>query len=206
MFFSWQWQRPKKASYWPKQIRVKGLSTRTPYLKALQLHGKDIDVYVVVQSLSCVQLFVTLWTAARQPSLFFIIFWSLLKLMFIESLMPSNHLILWCLCVLTLPSIFPSIKVFSNSWLFASGDLSTGASISASVLPMNIQGWFPLGLTGLISLLSKGLFSSTTVWKYKFFGAQPSLWSNSHIRTFNTGKYQSFDFTDLCQQSNVSTF
>ena len=161
MFFSWQWQRPKKASYWPKQIRVKGLSTRTPYLKALQLHGKDIDVYVVVQSLSCVQLFVTLWTAARQPSLFFIIFWSLLKLMFIESLMPSNHLILWCLCVLTLPSIFPSIKVFSNSWLFASGDLSTGASISASVLPMSIHGWFPLGsilLETKIEILNRRMY------------------------------------------------
>ena len=70
------------------------------------------------------------------------------------------------------------------SWLFASGGQSIGASASASVLPMNIQDWFPLGLTGWISLLSKGLprvFSSTTVWKHQFFGAQPSLWSNSHI-------------------------
>ena len=100
---------------------------------------------------------------------------------------------------------FPASR-FSNCGLFASGDLSIRASVSAWVLPMNIQGWFPLGLTGLISLLSKGLFSSTTVWKYKFFGAQPSLWSNSHIRTFNTGKYHSFDFMDLCQQSNVSVF
>ena len=100
---------------------------------------------------------------------------------------------------------FPASR-FSNSGLFASGDLSIGASVPASVLPMNIQGWFPLGLTGLISLLSKGLFSSTTVSKYKFFGAQLSLWSNSHIRTFNTGKYHSFDFMDLCQQSNVSAF
>ena len=100
---------------------------------------------------------------------------------------------------------FPASR-FSNSGLFASGDLSIGASVPASDLPMNIQGWFPLGLTGLISLLFKGLFSSTTVWKYKFFGAQPSLWSNSHIRTFNTGKYHSFDFMNLCQQSNVSAF
>ena len=65
--------------------------------------------------------------------------------------------------------------------------LRTGASASASVLPMNIQGWFPLGLTGLISLQSKGLsrvFSSTTVSKHQFFGAQPSLWFNSHIHTW----------------------
>ena len=65
---------------------------------------------------------------------------------------------------------------FSKSWLFASGGQSIGAS--ASVLPLNIQGWIPLGLTGLISLMPKGLsrvFSSTTVWKHQFFGAQPSL-------------------------------
>ena len=68
------------------------------------------------------------------------------------------------------------------SWLFASGGQSIGASASASVLPMSIQGWFHLGLTGLISLLSKGLsrvFSSTTVQKHQFFIAQPSLWSSS---------------------------
>ena len=73
------------------------------------------------------------------------------------------------------------------SRLFASGGQSTGASVSASVLPMNIQGWFPLGLTGLISLLSTGLwriFSSTTIRKHQFFRTQPSLWSNSHIHTW----------------------
>ena len=72
------------------------------------------------------------------------------------------------------------------SQLFTSGGQSIGASPSASVLPLNIQGQFPLGLTGLISLLSKGLsrvFSSTTVQKHQFSGAQPSLWSNSHIHT-----------------------
>ena len=88
----------------------------------------------------------------------------------------------------SLPSIFPSIMDFSPvSRLFASGGRSIGASASASVLPMNTQGWFPLGLTGLISLLSKGLarvFSNTTVWKHQFFGAQPSLWSNSHIHAW----------------------
>ena len=74
------------------------------------------------------------------------------------------------------------IRVFSMSWLFASGGQSIGISASTSVLPMNIQGWFPLRLTGLISLLSKGfsrVFSSTTVRKHQFFSAQSSLWPNS---------------------------
>ena len=73
------------------------------------------------------------------------------------------------------------------SWLFASGGQSIGASISASILPMNVQGWLILGLTGLISFLSKGLsrvFSSTTIQKYPFFGAQPSFWSKSQICTW----------------------
>ena len=109
----------------------------------------------VWKSLWHVRLFVTPWTAARQASLSFTISHSLLRLMAIESVMPSNHLILCC-PLLLLPSIFPRIKVFSTeSALFASGGQSTGASASASSLPMNIQGWFPLGLTGLISLQSK---------------------------------------------------
>ena len=85
------------------------------------------------------------------------------------------------------PQSFPASGSFPMSWLFASGGQSIRASVSASVLPMNIQGWFPLGLTGLISLLSKGLsrvFCSTAVWKHQFFGAQPYLWSNSHIHTW----------------------
>ena len=76
---------------------------------------------------------------------------------------------------------------FSMSRLFISGGQSIGASASALALPMNIQGWFPLGLSGLISLLSKGLsrvFSSTTIQKHQFFDAQSSLWSNCHIRTW----------------------
>ena len=124
------------------------------------------------------------WTAALQASLSFTIFWILLKLMSIESVMSSNHLIVHC-PLLFLSSIFPSIRVcFPMS--FSSNVQSIGASASASVLLMNIQGWFPLGLTGLISLQSKGLsrvFSSTRVQKHQFVGAQPSLWSNSHITT-----------------------
>ena len=103
----------------------------------------------------------------------------------IDSVIPSNHLIL-CYPLLLLPSIFPNIKDFSSSWLLTSGGQNIGASASISVLPMNIQSRFPLGLTGLISLLSKGLscvFSSTTVQKHQLCSAQPSLWSNSGIHT-----------------------
>ena len=93
-----------------------------------------------------------------------------------------------CIChpLLLLPSIFPSIRIFLMSQLFALGGQSIGALASASVLPMNIQDWFPLGSTDLICLQSKGLsrvFFSTTVQKHQFFGAQPSSQSNSHIYT-----------------------
>ena len=147
---------------------------------------KTILVKFVVQSLSCVWLFATPWTAACQASLSFNVSQSLLNLMSIESVMPSNHLILCCPLLVT-PSIFTSTGSFPASWLFKSGCQSIGASASAPVLPMNIQGWFPLRLTGLISLQSKGLsriFSNTTVRKHQFFGAQSSLWSNSHIHTW----------------------
>ena len=106
--------------------------------------------------------------------------------MSIESVMPSNRLIL-CYHLLLLPSISPSIRGFSNESALCIRCQSIGASASASVLPMNIQGWFPLGLTGLISLLFKGLsrvFSSTIIWKH-----QPYLQSNSHIYLYmTTGK------------------
>ena len=81
--------------------------------------------------------------------------------------------------------------LFPMSWVFTSLGQSVGASTSASVHPMNVQGWFPLGFTGLISLLSKGLsrvFSSPTIQKHEFFGAQHSLQSNSHIHTLLLGK------------------
>ena len=85
------------------------------------------------------------------------------------------------------PQSFPASGSFQMSQLFPSGGQSIGVSASASVLPMNIQGWFLLGLTGLISLQSKGLsraFSSTTVQKPQFFDVQPSVWSNPHIHTW----------------------
>ena len=90
-----------------------------------------------------------------------------------------------------LQSSRPSIRVFSTRQLFASGGQSIGASVSASVLPVNILGWFPLGWTGWISLQSKGLswvFSNTTVQRHQFFSAQPFLLSNSHISTWSLEK------------------
>ena len=92
----------------------------------------------------------------------------------------TNHLIPCC-PLLLLPAIFPASESFPVGWLFASSGQIIGASASASVLPMNIQGWFPLGLIGLTSLWSKGLsrvYSSTIVLKHQFFGIQSSLWSN----------------------------
>ena len=88
-------------------------------------------------------------------------------------------------CLQCFPSSFPTGS-FPVSQLFISGGQNIGVSAPASVLPMNIEGLFPLGLTGLI-LLFEGLsrvFSSTTIWKHQFFGAQLSLWSNSHKRTW----------------------
>ena len=135
-----------------------------------------------VQSLCHVQLFVTPWTAARQASLSIANSRSLLKLMSIESVIPSNHLILYCPLLLP-PSIFPSIRVFQVSH-FSLDSESIAVSASASVFPMNIQDWFPLGWIGLISMQSKGLsivFSNTTVQKHQFISVQPSLLFTFHI-------------------------
>ena len=96
---------------------------------------------------------------------------------------------------------------FPESRLFASGGQIVGASAS-SVLPMNIQGWFLLGLTGLVSLLSKGLsrvFSSTTIQRHQYFSAQLFLLSTSHIHTW-LPENPCFDYSELCRQSNVSAF
>ena len=123
-----------------------------------------LQIIVAVQSLGPIQLFVTPWMAACQASLSFIISWSLLRFMSIELVMPSNHLILCSLFTLVLN--LPQIRVISSDWFITSGRQSIGPS--ASVLLINIQSWHFLGLTGLISLLSKGLsrvFSSDTIQK-----------------------------------------
>ena len=110
----------------------------------------------VVQSLSHIWLFATPWTAACQTSLSFTVSHSLLKPMPIESVMPPSHLIL-CHPLSSCPQSYPASGSFPMVQLFASDGQSTGASASTSVLPMNIQGWFPLGVTSLISLLSEVL-------------------------------------------------
>ena len=165
---------------------------------------KELVIYIIVNSLqtfifkwSSVQLSsvaqscltATPWTAACQASLSITNSQSLLKLMSIKSVMPSisssavpfsSHL-----------QPFPASESFQMSHFFPSGGQSIGISASASVLPMNIQDWFPSEWTGWISLQSKGLsrvFSNTTVQKHQLFGAQPSSQSNSHIHTWLLAK------------------
>ena len=124
----------------------------------------------VVQSLSHVQLFKTPWTAACQASLSFTISWSLLKLMSIESMMPSNHLIL-CHFLLLQVSIFPTSGSFPMSQIFASGGQNIGTSASASVLPINIQGLFLLGLTvqGTLKSFLQHHSSKASILKHSAF-------------------------------------
>ena len=159
----------------------------TPWTEACQASCPSLSPsqFSSVQSLNRLWLFATQLTEARQASLYVTNSRSLPKLMFIESVISSNYLIL---ChPLLLPWIFPSIRVFSSESGLHISDQSIGASTSASDLLMNIQDWFPLGLTGLLSLLSKGLsrvFSSTTVQKHQFFCAQASWWFDSHIHTW----------------------
>ena len=139
-------------------------------------HSVDKSCSILCKSMDC----------SKQALLSSTISQSLLKFMSVELVMLSNHLILCCPLIL-LPSVFPSIKVFSIESALCIRWPKYGASTSASVLPMNIQDWFPLGWTHWISLQSKELsrvFSSTTIQKHQFFSTQPSLWSNSHIYTW----------------------
>ena len=136
---------------------------------------------VVVQLLSRVLIFATPWTTACQASLFFTVSPSLLKFMPIESVMLSNHLIL-CRPFSSCPQSLPASGSFPTSQLFEIGGQSIGASASASILPMNIQGWFPLGLTCLISLLSRDSQESSSTQ----FGSVSSLvipWRTEWLRT-----------------------
>ena len=162
--------------------------------------GRLLQAFRSVQLLSCVQLIVTLWTEAHQASLFITSSQSLLKLMSISQWCHptiSSSVVPFSSCLQS----FPTSGSFPMSQLFASGGQSTGPSTSTLVLPVNIQGWFPLGLTGLISLESKRLsrvFSSTTIRNHQFFSAQPSLWSSSHPHAWLLENHSS-DYTDLCQ-------
>ena len=136
--------------------------------------------FVVVQSNS-----MTPWTVAHQAPLSTTVSWNLVKFISIESVMLSNHLIL-CPPLLLLPSIFLSIRIFSNKLAFPIR-WPKYCSFSFSISPSNeFSGLIPFGLTGLISLQPKGLsrvFYSTPIWKHQFFVFQPSLWSISHICT-----------------------
>ena len=133
---------------------------------------------------------------------------SLLRFMSVDLVMLSNHLIL-CHLLLLLPSVLPSIRVFSNElglhirWPnFWSFSLTT-------VLPMNIHSWFPSRLTGLILLLSKGVsrvFSSTTIWKHQFFSAQTYFMVQLLHLYHDYWKNHSFDHTEFCWQNDAFTF
>ena len=139
-----------------------------------------------VQLLSRVRLFATPWIAAYQASLAITNSWTLAKLMFIASVMPSSHLILYR-PLLLLPQSLPASGSFPISQLFTWGGQSIEVSASESVLLMNTQDWSPVGWTAWISLQSKGpsgVFSNTTVQKHQFFGAQLSSQFNSHIHTW----------------------
>ena len=139
-----------------------------------------LEIIYWAQFSSVAQLYLTLcnpMNCAHQASLSITNSQSLPKLKSIESVMPSNHLILCHLLLLPLQS-FPASGSFLMNQFFTSGGQSIGVSVSASVLPVNIQGWFSLGLTSLMSLQSKGLsrvFSNTTVQRHQFFSAQLSL-------------------------------
>ena len=144
------------------------------------------DTVVVFQSLSHVQFFATTWTAAHQASLSFTISQSLLKLMSIESVMPSNHLILCC-PLLLLPSVFPSIRVFSSESVLRTR-WPKYWSFSFSISPSNeYSGLISFWIDWLDLLAVQGTLkslSNTIVQKHQFFSIQPSLWSNSHIHTW----------------------
>ena len=160
-----------------------------------------------------VWLFVTPWTVACQGSLSITNSGNLLKLMSIKLVMPSNHLI-FCHSLFLLPSIFPSIRVFSNESVPPIRWHNIGVSASASVLPMNIQDWFPLGLTGWISLQFEGLsrdfsqevFRTSLQFKSINSSALSILYSPNLTFICDYWKNHSFDYIDLCQQSNVSVF
>ena len=158
-----------KAFYFPGFFKMVSLSLVFWHLNTLCLTS--------VQSLSCVWLSATPWTEARQAALSITNSWSLLKRTSIELVMPSNNLILSLPFSSCLQS-FPASGSFQMSQFFTSSGQSIGVSVSASVVPMNIQEWFLLGWTGWIPLQSKGLsivFSNTTIQKHQHFGTQLSL-------------------------------
>ena len=183
------------------------------------LFSSTLLICLLLFSRSVMSDSVTPRTAVCQASLFFAISQSLLKLMSSESMMPSNHLVL-CHPLLLLPSIFPSISLFNesmNHWtqwispmnqLFSLGSQGIGASASARVLLINIKDRFPLGLTGLISLQSKGLQDSSPTPQFKSINCLSFslLYGPTLTSIHDYWKNYSFDYTGLCSQNNVSAF
>ena len=186
--FKWQacWPRGEEVQVQCLQVKQQRAFERLQSTNRVWIYQVSIQ-FSSVLSLSRVWLFGTPWIAARQASLSITNSRSSLKLMSIESVMPTSHLIL-CRSLLLLPPIPPSIRIFSMSQLFTWGGYSTGVSALASFFPKNTQDWSPWEWTGWISLQSKGLsrvFSNTTIQKHQFFSAQPSSQSNSQIHTLN---------------------
>ena len=159
---------------------------------------------VVAQSLSYIRLFVTSWSATCQAPLSFTISQSLLKLMSIELVMPFNHLILFH-PLLQLPSMCPTIRVFSNESALHIGGQSTGASASATVLPVNIQDWFALKLTGLSSRDSQESSPASQFYSIKS-SALRLLYSPTLTSVHDYWKNHSYDYLDLWWQNDVSAF
>ena len=153
---------------------------------SLKITHDSLSIIVPVQSLCHIQLFVNPWVAARQTPLSSTISRSLLKFISVELVMLSNRHICCChfhFC----PQSFPASGSFPMHWLFAAGGQSIAGSRSATILMMNIQGWFSLGLIGLISLQSKGLirvFISSTFQNDQSFSTQTSLWSKSQFHSW----------------------
>ena len=166
---------------------------------------------VAVELLSCVQCFAAPRIAAHRASLSFTISGSLLQFMSMMMDMSRWYHPTSVAPFSSYPQSFPASGSFPMSLLFASGGQSIGTSASASVLPVNIQGWFPLRLVGLISLQSlqskwlSRVFSSTTVRKHQFFGTQ-FLYGPTLTSVHDYWKNHSFDYRALCWQSNVSAF
>jgi len=171
---------------WGNCCHIGGKALATKFWQIVGLLSIPWGNISSVQLLSCVRLFATARIAAGQASLSITNSRSPLKLMSIESVMPSSHLILCC-PFSSCPQFLPTSGSFPTSQLFAWGGQSTGVSASASFPPKKSQDWSPLGWTRWISLQSQGLsrvFSNSTVQKHQFFGAQLSSQSNSHIHTW----------------------
>jgi len=175
----------------------------------------EISVYLFCSFFNSIQFShsvmsdsVTPWTAACQASL------SITNSRAFSNSCPSSQ---WCHSTISSSVVpfssclqsFPASGSSPRSQFYASGSQSIGVSASASILSMNIQDWFLLGLTSLISLQTKRLsrvFSKTTIQRHQFFSTKSFLWSNSHICTWLLEKNHSFDYMDLCHQSDVSAF